>query len=51
MAGRLPTSASWLNMVERFFRSISTDRLERGVFKSVPELVAAIEDYGLHRRA
>ena len=40
-----PTSASWLNMVERFFRSISTDRLARGVFRSVPELVAAIEDY------
>ena len=40
-----PTSASWLNMVERFFRSISTDRLERGGFRSVPELTAAIEDY------
>ena len=40
-----PTSASWLNMVERFFRSISTDRLERGTFRSVPELTAAIEEY------
>ena len=40
-----PTSASWLNMVERFFRSISTDRLERGVFRSVPELIVAIEKY------
>jgi transposase len=40
-----PTSASWLNMVERFFRSISTDRLDRGVFRSVPELVSAIEEY------
>jgi len=40
-----PTSASWLNMVERFFRSLSTDRLERGVFRSVPELNAAIEEY------
>ena len=40
-----PTSASWLNMVERFFRSISTDRLERGVFRSVPELIAAIGEY------
>ena len=40
-----PTSASWLNMVERFFRSISTDRLERGVFRSVPELISAIDDY------
>lgn len=40
-----PTSASWLNMVERFFRSISTDRLQRGVFRSVPELITAIEEY------
>jgi transposase len=40
-----PTSASWLNMVERFFRSISTDQLERGVFRSVAELIAAIEQY------
>ena len=40
-----PTSASWLNMVERFFRSISTDRLERGVFRSVPELISAIDEY------
>lgn len=40
-----PTSASWLNMVERFFRSLTTDRLQRGVFRSVPELNAAIEEY------
>jgi hypothetical protein len=39
-----PTSASWLNMVERFFRDITTERLRRGVFTSVPELVAAIDD-------
>jgi hypothetical protein len=40
-----PTSASWLNMVERFFRDISTQRLQRGVFRSVPELVTAIQQY------
>jgi transposase len=40
-----PTSASWLNMVERFFRDLSTERLERGVFRSVPELIQAIEHY------
>jgi transposase len=40
-----PTSASWLNMVERFFRDITTERLRRGVFASVPELVAAINEY------
>ena len=32
-------------MVERFFRSISPDRLERGVFRSIPELIAAIDEY------
>lgn len=35
----------WLNMVERFSRSLSTDHLERGVFKSVPALIAAIDEY------
>src|SRR5450759_1192376 len=40
-----PTSASWLNMVERFFRDITTKRLRNGVFRSVPELTAAIKDY------
>ena len=32
-------------MVERFFRDISEQRLRRGVFRSVPELVQAITDY------
>ncbi|APZ43841.1 IS630 family transposase [Acidihalobacter ferrooxydans] len=39
-----PTSASWLNRVERFFRDITTQQLRRGVFTSVPELIHAIED-------
>lgn len=43
-----PTSASWLNMVERFFRALTSDRLKRGVFRSVQELIAAIEHYILH---
>jgi transposase len=43
-----PTSASWLNMVERFFRDITTERLRRGVFTSVPALVSAIDDYIAH---
>lgn len=43
-----PTSASWLNMIERFFRDITTERLRRGVFTSVSELVAAIDDYIAH---
>ena len=46
-----PTSASWLNMVERFFRDISENRLRRGVFTSVPELVTAIEEYVAHHNA
>ncbi|CAG2155360.1 IS630 family transposase [Cupriavidus numazuensis] len=43
-----PTSASWLNMIERFFRDITTERLRRGVFTSVPELVDAINEYIAH---
>jgi transposase len=43
-----PTSASWLNMVERFFRDISEKRLRRGVFTCVPELTAAIDEYVAH---
>jgi transposase len=40
-----PTSASWLNMVERFFRDITTKRIRRGAFSSVAVLVKAIESY------
>jgi transposase len=43
-----PASASWLNRVERFFRDICENRLRRGVFTSVPELVAAIDEYIAH---
>ena len=43
-----PTSASWLNMVERFFRDITVNRLRRGVFTSVPELISAIDEYVAH---
>ncbi|UUZ63466.1 IS630 family transposase [Polaromonas sp. P1-6] len=43
-----PTSASWLNIVERFFRDITTERLRRGVFTSVPELITAIDEYIAH---
>jgi len=41
----IPTSSSWLNMVERWFREITDKRIRRGVFRSVPELIAAIEEY------
>src|SRR5437867_2028686 len=40
-----PTSASWLNLVERWFREITTKRIRRGVFHSVEDLVAAIDTY------
>jgi transposase len=40
-----PTSASWLNMVERFFGLITGDRIRCGVFKSVGELETAIMEY------
>lgn len=40
-----PTSASWLNQVERFFAEITTRRIRRGVFKSLPALEKAIRDY------
>ena len=40
-----PTSASWLNMVERFFRDLTTNRIRRGVFHSEAELIAAIDEY------
>jgi transposase len=40
-----PTSASWLNLVERFFAEITTKRIRRGTFNSVAELKDAIHDY------
>jgi len=43
-----PTSSSWLNLVERWFRDITDKRIRRGVFRSVEELVAAIDDYIEH---
>jgi transposase len=43
-----PTSASWLNMVERFFRDISERRLRNGLFRSVDELVQAVTEYVAH---
>jgi transposase len=40
-----PTSSSWLNMVERWFREITQKRIRRGSFKSVPDLIKAIMQY------
>ena len=40
-----PTSSSWLNRVERFFRDITDKHIRRGVCTSVPDLEAAINEY------
>ena len=40
-----PTSGSWLNAVEGFFSKLTRQRLKRGVFCSVTELQAAINQY------
>lgn len=40
-----PTSSSWLNLVERWFGELTRKRIRRGVFRSVPELIAAIEEF------
>ena len=44
----IPTSSSWLNMIERWFRDITDKRIRREAFTSVPQLIAAIEDYIQH---
>ena len=41
----IPTSSSWLNLVERWFGKITADRIRRGVFTSVADLEKAIHDY------
>jgi len=40
-----PTSSSWLNLVERWFRNLTDKAIRRGVFRSVPDLIEAIEAY------
>ena len=41
----IPTSSSWLNMVERFFGKLEDNATRRGIFNSVPDLIAAIDAY------
>lgn len=41
----IPTSSSWLNAVERFFAELTQRRLRRGVFRSVLDLIEAIDAY------
>jgi transposase len=44
----IPTSSSWLNLVERWFREITDKRIRRGVFRNVRQLIDAIMDYVEH---
>ena len=46
-----PTGSSWLNLVERFFADLTSDVIRDGSFRSVPELVRAIESYLADRNA
>src|SRR5437899_1501368 len=41
----IPTSSSWLNLVERWFRELTQKAVRRGAFFSVPDLIAAIEAF------
>ncbi len=40
-----PTSASWLNMIERFFRDLTERRIRRAAFRDLEQLIMAIGDY------
>ena len=43
-----PTSSSWVNLIERWFKELFDRRLRRGVFTSLPDLIAAIELWAAH---
>jgi len=47
----IPTSSSWLNVIERWFRDLTQNRIRKGVFKSVAQLVDAIRHYVDHHNA
>ena len=47
----VPTSSSWLNPVERWFRDLTGKRTRRGTFTSVAQLITAIEDYIAHNNS
>jgi hypothetical protein len=40
-----PTSASWLNMIERFCRDLTQNQVKRGVFKDLEQLITTIGNY------
>ena len=41
----VPTSCSWLNLIERWFAELTNKRIRRGSFFSVPELITAINQF------
>ena len=41
----IPTGSSWLNLIERWFGELTGKRIRRGIFVSVPALIAAIDEY------
>ena len=41
----IPTSSSWVNMIERWFAEISRKQIRRGSFNNVKELIRVIEQY------
>jgi len=41
----VPTSSSWLNLIERWFGELTNKRIRRGSFLDVGDLIAAIEEY------
>jgi transposase len=43
-----PTSSSWLNLVERWFKEITDKRIRRGSFRSVDELIEAVDHWSEH---
>jgi transposase len=47
----IPTSSSWLNLIERWFAEITTQRIRRGAFRSVKDLQTAITTYIAHNNA
>ena len=44
----IPTSSSWLNLVERWFRDLTNKRIRRDSFGSVPQLIQTIMNYIAH---
>lgn len=44
----IPTSSSWLNLIERWFRELTDKRIRRGAFKSVPQLIQVVMEYIAH---